>query len=225
MKDGESTMSTDAAATDAPGSAWELPTAEVLLGLVGEPLLAAVRGRVRRDALRGRRVHIVARAPVTAPEHAAIVRRGDVMTLAQWPGARGTIQDGDHVIVQVGTDAGDRERYVRWLHDLARHELPRLSLSPCSRTAAGLHPLWCIAVARLCLPAHITIEARHDLLGIRLAQVALGFGADALGGPIHADRSLPLCGVTRPDENTVSGLATLVRHAGLQPIHESEPTP
>lgn len=203
----------------------EPPAIDVLLGLVHEPLLAAARARARRDLALGRRVRIVARDPMTAPEHAAIVRAGATVPTTGWPAARGVLHEGDHVVVQVGTEPGDRERYVRWLHELARHDQPRWSLAPCSRTAAGLHPLWCIAVARLCLPVHVAIEARHDLLGIRLAQVALGFGADALGGPIEHDRSLPLCGVTRPDENTATGLATLVRQAGLQPELQAEVSP
>ncbi len=202
----------------------ELPSIEALLAWVREPLIAAARGRARRDGLFGRRVRITARPTLPIPEHATVVRGGEVRTLQQWPAIPGGLQAGDHVVVQVGTVPEDRERYVRWLHALARHDLPRISIAPCSRTASGLHPLWCIAAARLCLPAHVAIEARHDLLGIRLAQVALGFGADTIAGPIEPDRNLPLCGVTRPDENTASGLATLVRHAGLSPAHDPETT-
>ena len=77
--------------------------------------------------------------------------------------------------------------------------------------------MWCIAAARLALPTAVRIEARHDRIGIRLAQIALGFGADTLSGPILPDRSLPLAGVTRPDEATAAGLATLVREAALEP--------
>ncbi|MBC8068619.1 MAG: hypothetical protein IAG13_09830, partial [Deltaproteobacteria bacterium] len=100
--------------------------------------------------------------------------------------------------------------------------LPPLRIAAGSHTAAGLHRLWCIAVLRLTMPAQVLVEARHDHLGIRLAQIALGFGADVLAGPIDADRSLPLCGVTRPDEATHAGLATLVRHAGLTAIADEE---
>lgn len=225
MTETEATPSPDAGPkgpVDPPLSPPTEPlSSERLLALVAEPLLAASRGRARRDALRGRRVELVARAAMTTPEHAAILRGGETIDLPRWPAPRGVLQAGDHVVVQVGTEQGDLDRYVAWLQELACSEPPHVSIAPCSRTAAGLHPLWCIAAARLTLPAHVHVEARHDLLGIRLAQVALGFGADALGGPIEHDRSLPLCGVTRPDENTAAGLATLVRHAGLQPIHDS----
>jgi hypothetical protein len=191
-----------------------------LLALVDEPLLAAVRGRSRRESLRGREIRIVPRDAIAVPSHAAIVSGGVATTLDDWPAPRGDLHDGDHVVIQVGATQPERERWVRWLLELASAEPPPCTLAPCSTTAAGLHPLWCIAVARMCLPPQVVVEARHDLLGIRLAQVALGFGAEVLSGPIDADRHLPLCGVTRPDEATAAGLATLVRHAGLVPVME-----
>ena len=84
--------------------------------------------------------------------------------------------------------------------------VPACSIAPYSRLPAGTHRLWLVAVARLALPATIRVEARHDLVGIRLAQVALGFGADVLSGPIESDRHLPVAGVTRPNEATLAGL-------------------
>jgi hypothetical protein len=187
-----------------------------LLALVDEPLLAAVRGRSRRESLRGREIRIVPRDATATPQHATV----GTTTLDQWPAARGGLSNGDHVVIQVGATQAERERWVRWLLELASADPPACSIAPCSTTAAGLHPLWCIAVARMCLPPQVAVEARHDLLGIRLAQVALGFGADVLSGPFDSDRHLPLCGVTRPDEATHAGLATLVRHAGLVPVIE-----
>jgi 2-iminoacetate synthase ThiH len=84
----------------------------------------------------------------------------------------------------------------------------------------GLHRLWLLAAARLALPAGVRVEVRHDLCGIRLAQVALGFGADTLAGPIDPVRHLPLAGVPRPSEATADGLCELVRQAGLTPVLE-----
>jgi 2-iminoacetate synthase ThiH len=115
---------------------------------------------------------------------------------------------------------------VHWLLELAQHHaktpLPSLphvgpcSLAPFSTDAAGTHRLWAIAVARLVLPAAIRVEARHDLIGIRLAQVALGFGADTIAGPIAPERHLPVAGVPRPDETTITGLHKLIEQAGLE---------
>ena len=64
------------------------------------------------------------------------------------------------------------------------------------------------------------LQLRHDLVGIRLAQIALGFGVDTFAGPLQSDRKLPLAGVTRPDEATREGIATLVRAAGLRPVFD-----
>ena len=110
--------------------------------------------------------------------------------------------------------------YLEWLLELAHlaergRPVPR-SVAPYSTHAAGTHRLWLIAVARLVLPASIRVEARHDLVGIRLAQIALGFGADVLSGPIESDRHLPVAGVTRPNEATLAGLRNLIEQAGLE---------
>jgi 2-iminoacetate synthase ThiH len=70
----------------------------------------------------------------------------------------------------------------------------------------------------------VRVEVRHDLHGVRLAQVALGFGADTLAGPIDAGRHLPLAGVPRPSETSEAALSELVRQAGLEPItHRPQP--
>jgi len=119
------------------------------------------------------------------------------------------------------------EAYVSWLLAVARatpatHD-PMRTLAPWCATPAGTHRLWLIAAARIVLPASIRVMARHDLIGIRMAQLALAFGADALGGPVAADRKLPLAGVTRPNENTRTGLAALIEQAGLSPLHRETP--
>lgn len=150
------------------------------------------------------------------PATAALLRDEALTTLAAWP-EPDALRDDDRVIVQVPATPGDRQRYVAWLRALAPAAPARLSVAPCSADAGGMHRLWCIAAARVLLPDPVHIEARHDLIGIRLAQLAVGFGADTLAGPIEPDRKLPLAGVTRPDEATAAGLATLVRQVGLSP--------
>jgi len=159
-------------------------------------------------------------APVHAPPAAACVLRGDaVVELAAWP-EPAALRPGDRLVVQVAATPADRTRFVAWLRAIAGEAPEGLSLAPTSPTPGGMHRLWCIAAARLLLPAAVRVEARHDLVGIRLAQLAVGFGADTLSGPIALDRSLPLAGVTRPDEATRAGLATLVRQVGLTPHAE-----
>jgi hypothetical protein len=150
------------------------------------------------------------------PDAAAIIRGDAVIPCDAWPDPA-TLQPGDRVVVQVEANEGARRRYVRWLA-LAAKSLPEhTAIAPCSREAGGLHRLFCLAAARLRLPDAIRVEARHDLLGIRLAQVALGFGADSLGGPLHSERRLPMAGVPRPDEATRTGLSHLITQTGLTP--------
>lgn len=150
------------------------------------------------------------------PAPAVVVRAGGARPLAAWP-EPGAWSAGDRVVVFVADDDASRRAFLQWLRRVA--ETPSAgTVAPVGPDAAGLHKLWCIAAARLRLPAAVRVEVRHDLVGIRLTQVALGLGADLLTGPVESDRALPLAGVTRPTEATRDGLRTLVRQAGLRPI-------
>jgi hypothetical protein len=160
---------------------------------------------------------VIRPAPRHEPPHAAAIVRGDdVVPCETWPDPA-TVRAGDRVVVQVDATEGARRRFVRWLA-LAATCLPdNTAIAPFSRAPGGLHRLFCLAAARLRLPEHVRVEVRHDLVGIRLAQVALGFGADTLGGPLQPERRLPLAGVPRPDEATRTGLSHLVTQTGLIP--------
>lgn len=175
-------------------------TPEKLVALLDKPArLAHMASAVRQEHL----------GPAIA------IRATETPTTSPWP-APGDAAKRAELAVAVAPTPDARSAFATWLLELAA-EGTAVRLAPCSTLAAGLHPLWCIAAARLVLPATARVEARHDLLGIRLAQVALGFGADTFSGPIEPDRKLPLAGITRPSENTYAGIATLIRQAGLQP--------
>jgi len=138
-----------------------------------------------------------------------------------WP-EPSALRAGDRLVLQV-----DRARlgaYFDYLVRLAGEAPDGLSLAPFCARAGGLMRLHLIAAARIALPGRVRVEARHDLLGIRLAQVALGFGADTLAGPLAATRKLPLAGVPRPDEATPAGLAALIERAGLEPVLHDMPS-
>lgn len=191
------------------------------LALFERPAVLGQHGAAARRRAFGHEVW-VRPAPAHAPPAVACVLRGDTcIELAAWP-EPAALAPGDRVVVQVGTTAADRARFVAWLHAMATAPAD-VSVAPTTPTPGGMQRLWCIATARLLLPASVRVEARHDLIGIRLAQLAVGFGADTLAGPIAPDRSLPLAGVTRPDEATAAGLATLVRQVGLQPLADAAP--
>ncbi len=184
--------------------------------LYHQPAALGQRGAKARDQAFGDAVWVRPAPSHAAPKVAAVVRDEVVTELAAWPEPQ-ALNAGDRVVVQVPPPAPDRARYVAWLRALAEDAPHALSVAPCSPAPGGMHRLWCIAAARVLLPGHVRVEARHDLVGIRLAQLAVGFGADTLAGPLTPDRVLPLAGVTRPDEATPAGLATLIRQVGLRP--------
>jgi hypothetical protein len=199
--------------------------AEFLLGLRANPPLAGRLAMERRADLFERRTLLRPTPAVAVPSGPAILRRDQVLPCAAWPAADAW-QPGDRVMLPVAPDdERAAERYVEWLIDLAAHEtlapleqsplLGPASLAPFCPEPAGTHRLWLIAAARLALPGSIRVEARHDLIGIRIAQVALGFGADTLAGPVDVDRHLPVAGVTRPNEASITGLRNLIEQAGL----------
>jgi aminodeoxyfutalosine synthase len=81
----------------------------------------------------------------------------------------------------------------------------------------GLDTLHLIATCRLALPAIPHVIADVPALGPRLAQMALGFGADELFGPIVSERALRLGDNARNPAMTRKEAAILIRGAGLQP--------
>jgi hypothetical protein len=205
--------------------------ADTLLALAGNPPLLGAWAMEVRALLFGRRTLLRPTISHPRPSGPALLRRDELIELDTWP-APDAWQAGDRLMLPI--EPGDEDTadlYVRWLLELAEHRathplpaLPHLgpcSIAPFSSDAAGTHRLWAIAVARLVLPASIRVEARHDLVGIRLAQIALGFGADTLAGPTEPERHLPVAGVPRPDEATVTGLRKLIEQAGLEcALHE-----
>jgi hypothetical protein len=80
----------------------------------------------------------------------------------------------------------------------------------------GLDTLAWFAAARLALPVpHLLADFAR--LGHRLAQMALGFGADELWGPIHPERALRLGANAGNPIMTRKEAAILLRGAGLVP--------
>lgn len=201
--------------------------ADTLLALRANPPRMGQWAMERRRELYGERTLL--RPTVAVPEPAldgpAILRRDELLRCSSWP-APEAWQSGDRLLLPVAPeDEAAARRYVEWLLALAARQaadpipanqhLGPCSLAPFSGEDAGTHRLWLIATARLALPGSLRVEARHDLIGIRLAQVALGYGADTLSGPIDSDRKLPVAGVPRPTEATISGLRKLIEQAGL----------
>lgn len=173
--------------------------------------IPAVAGVVRGDAYVD-----VAPAPSDMPDPTGpdAQDRSDMSLAPAWPDPS-ALARGDRLIVRVDHD--QLAAYCDWLVSAAACTVPHWTLTPVCPQPGGLFRLHLIAAARLALPVTVRVEVRHDLHGIRLAQVALGFGADTLAGPIDAGRHLPLAGVPRPSETSAAALAELVRQAGLEP--------
>jgi hypothetical protein len=78
----------------------------------------------------------------------------------------------------------------------------------------GLDTLRFVALCRLHLPVpHVVLDFAR--LGLRLAQMCLGFGADELLGPIVSERALRLGDNAGNPAMTRKEAATLIRGAGL----------
>ena len=82
----------------------------------------------------------------------------------------------------------------------------------------GLATLLFVARCRLALAAvpHVLVDL--DRLGPKLGQLALGFGADELCGPIVAERALRLGDNASSRDITRAEAAKLLRGAGMRPF-------
>jgi hypothetical protein len=168
----------------------------------------------RRQAF-GERCRLRASVELDPDAAAYLERRGEAEALPAWP-ELGRLQNGDALALRLDVGDAGAAAFVDYLLELAKLDID-LYLAPFTKEPAGTFRLWALSAARLSLPARHRVEARHDLIGIRLAQVGLGFGADTLCGPVEPEnRHLPVAGVTRPNEATRAGLAALVEHAGFE---------
>jgi len=200
-------------------------THAALLALFADPADAGRRALAARAAAFGPAIWIRPSPAHPAPARAALIRgdqvldlspaavSGDMSSAPSWPDP-GELRPGDRLVLAVDHD--ELPAYCAWLVRAAA-AAPGWSLAPYSPRPGGLLRLHLIAAARLALPAGVRVEVRHDLHGVRLAQVALQFGADTLAGPLDAGRHLPLAGVPRPSETSAEALAALVRQAGFEP--------
>jgi aminodeoxyfutalosine synthase len=75
-----------------------------------------------------------------------------------------------------------------------------------------------IAVARLLLDNVSHIKAYWVMLGLRLAPVALHFGADDLDGTIEEEKIAHMAGAGSPSGVTAEELSRLIREAGREPV-------
>lgn len=85
-------------------------------------------------------------------------------------------------------------------------------------STSGLDDLRTIAVARLMLDNFDHIKAYWVMIGEKLAQVALHFGADDLDGTIVEEKITHMAGATSPKGLTREAMERLISAAGFTPV-------
>jgi aminodeoxyfutalosine synthase len=83
---------------------------------------------------------------------------------------------------------------------------------------SGLMDLKVMAIARLMLDNFPHIKAYWQMLGVKIAQVALGYGADDLDGTVVHETIYHAAGSDSPQELSVADIRRLIEEAGRDPI-------
>jgi aminodeoxyfutalosine synthase len=84
--------------------------------------------------------------------------------------------------------------------------------------ASGLSDLRVMAVSRLMLDNFPHIKAYWVMLGIKIAQMALSFGADDIDGTVVHEKIYHDAGSDSPQELSVAEIRRLIEEAGRQPV-------
>ena len=82
----------------------------------------------------------------------------------------------------------------------------------------GVEDLRVYAVARLLLHNIAHVKAYWVMLGLKMAQTALWFGADDLDGTVQEERIYHMAGAETPQAMRVADLIRLIREAGRAPV-------
>ncbi len=98
--------------------------------------------------------------------------------------------------------------------------------------AGGLDLLRRVAIARLTAPRGAVVAVDWAAAGFEIAQVALGFGADALVGPVQSRRGLPIAedaakkvkgqGMVAVATLKKQEIAGIIRRTGRRPLFDDE---
>jgi aminodeoxyfutalosine synthase len=131
--------------------------------------------------------------------------------------------------VETLEDRVDHLRQLRALQDethgftgfipLAYH--PDNNNIPVSHLPTGFDSLRTIAVSRIYLDNFDHITAYWVGLGLKLAQVALSYGADDLHGTIIEEHIFHMAGATSPQSQTENAMIKAIREAGQVPVQRN----
>lgn len=84
--------------------------------------------------------------------------------------------------------------------------------------SSGMDDLKTIAISRLMLDNFAHIKAFWIMLGLKLAQVALHFGADDFDGTVVEERIFHSAGASTPESLTVNDIVNLISETGTVPV-------
>src|SRR2546428_8985842 len=92
---------------------------------------------------------------------------------------------------------------------------------PVRTSPTGFDALRTIAVSRLYLDNFDHITAYWVGLGLKLAQVALSYGADDLHGTIIEEKIFHMAGASSPQSQTEAAMVKAIREAGCTPVQRN----
>jgi aminodeoxyfutalosine synthase len=126
-------------------------------------------------------------------------------------------------------DRVDHLRQLRELQDETRGFVAFVPLSyqpedndiPVAHPPTGFDSLRTIAVSRIYLDNFPHITAYWVGLGLKLAQVALSYGADDLHGTIIEEHIFHMAGATSPQLQTEADMLKAIREAGRTPVQRN----
>src|SRR3954452_15358475 len=98
---------------------------------------------------------------------------------------------------------------------------PENNLIPVENPPTGFDTLRTIAISRIYLDNFDHITAYWVGLGLKLAQVALSYGADDLHGTILDERIFHMAGAASPQSQTEAAMIKAIREAGRVPIQRN----
>ncbi len=92
---------------------------------------------------------------------------------------------------------------------------------PVEHAPSGFDCLRTLAVARLYLDNFDHLTAYWVGMGLKLAQVALSYGADDIHGTILEEHIFHMAGASSPQLQTETDMVTAIREAGLTPVQRN----
>ena len=131
--------------------------------------------------------------------------------------------------VETLADRVDHLRYLRTLQDETHGFVGFVPLPyqpedndiPVHRSPTGFDTLRTIAVSRIYLDNFEHITAYWVGMGLKLAQVALSYGADDLHGTIIEEHIFHMAGATSPQLQTEAEMLKAIREAGRTPVQRN----